>query len=433
MVLIRLLLCSAPSLMAQGGREVTLEDALALAMESNFDLKIAKNNVTVAVNEATKSEAGLTPTLSVGGNGSYASNDTKAEYFGTIPPNDEKGAVTTMYGTSVDLSWTIFDGFYSINNLKKLQNQVRLANVQEQIDIENVIVNTAEAYFNLLIAQNDIALARETFDLSKERLKETERDLSLGSGSETEHLNALTAYQSDSLQLLSRENQRRKMIANLIMVTGSDQLGEDIEPIAEVDLLALAYSDLIGQVQTRSSRILQSGSNLDIATLQYEMSKASRFPRLSLSAGYGFDRSDYEIGLMEYNQSAGWSTGVNLSYNLFDFGKRKRDIANARLSLENSQLLLDQMELETVQNFNMTWSDYELHVATINLETEKLSIEEERFERLRTSYNLGQSTGLSFRDAQLSLYRAKSSLYLARINAKLSEFELLRLAGVLVK
>lgn len=48
--------------------------------------------------------------------------------------------------------------------------------------------------------------------------------------------------------------------------------------------------------------------------------------------------------IIPLNQTLGWTTGVTISYNLFEFGEKEKDIRNAKISLENSQLSLEKSE-----------------------------------------------------------------------------------------
>ena len=94
---------------------------------------------------------------------------------------------------------------------------------------------------------------------------------------------------------------------------------------------------------------------------------------------------------------------------------------------------IEKIILQINQDFEKAWTDYTLQLNTMELEKDNLANEKERFKSVKDKYYLGQTDNLTFRDAQLSLARAKSQLFNARINSKLSELELLRISGALVR
>ncbi len=429
-----LIICTLPKAgYAQDTTVVSLDDLVSIAIENNHDLKIARNDLQATRNSATMSNAGLLPDLSLSGNGSYSSQDTEAEFSTGIPSESQKNAETIIYGGSVDVNWTVFDGFYSLTNFDQLKAQALLSDIILQTDIENTIVSVALDYYNLVSIQNDYATTLETYTISKERLIKTERDLNFGQGSESERLNALSALNTDTLQLINLVNSEYNAIAGLLKTLGVDSLGINVNFYPSTELMGLDYDQLKAQLELSNLSMIQSRSNLGISNLQYKMSKADRFPKLSFNIGYAYNYSTYEVGIMKFNQALGWTSGLVLSYNITDFGKRKNEIQNAKISVQNSQLNLEKTKLQVTQDFEIAWNDYQLHLQTIELEGNNLTVEQDRFKRIAADYYLGQTDNLSFRDAQLSLARIKDQLFDARLNCKVGELELLRLTGSLLK
>jgi outer membrane protein TolC len=69
----------------------------------------------------------------------------------------------------------------------------------------------------------------------------------------------------------------------------------------------------------------------------------------------------------------------------------------------------------------------------LQLEKRNLSAAELNFKRTEELFHLGQVTNTQFREAQLNLIRALSTISNAKYTAKLNELELLRLSGMLIE
>lgn len=419
---------------AQDSVSYNLDYFIELAIESNHNIKIKRNDATIAKNNATLSNAGLLADFSLSGNYTLSSQNTKQEFsVQGFPPSDEKGAKTKMYGGSIDVSRTIFNGFYGLNNYKKLKEQSILSDITLKIEIENTIVSVSSAYYNLVSIDNDLQIANENFNVSKERLKKVKRSLNFGQVNDSERLNAISALNTDSLQVLNLENNKRKAFSDLIKNVGTDSIFFTADFALSTELLLPGYEQLRNELTKNNTNLKSNHLNLNISQLEYKMAKASNYPRLSVNGSYAYDRQDYDVGMMVLNETLGPSVTLSLSYNLFDFGKKQKDIQNAKISHENKKLNLDMAELQIEQDFEKAWVDYQFQINSVEIEQSNVKIEEDRFARTKNSYYLGQSDNLTFRDAQLSLARAKSNLVKAHINSKLAEMELLRLAGILVK
>ena len=63
-----------------GQELLTPQDAVKIALENNYSIKIASNNKDIADNNASVGNAGFLPTLDASGSYSRSSNDTKQNY-----------------------------------------------------------------------------------------------------------------------------------------------------------------------------------------------------------------------------------------------------------------------------------------------------------------------------------------------------------------
>ena len=103
---------------------LTLQEAISTALESNYNIRIARNNETIATNQNTAGNAGFLPSVNVNGTTSYTSNNTTQKFFS----GDERqgtGAGNTAVRAGLAVRWTAFDGFrmYAVRDRLLLEEQ----------------------------------------------------------------------------------------------------------------------------------------------------------------------------------------------------------------------------------------------------------------------------------------------------------------------
>ena len=85
-------------------------DAVKIALENNFDIRTADNNVLVAKNNANIKNSQYLPSVNASGSANFAFTDTETTLQdGTV--RDVNGVNTSRFNGSLGLSYTLFDGF----------------------------------------------------------------------------------------------------------------------------------------------------------------------------------------------------------------------------------------------------------------------------------------------------------------------------------
>ena len=115
-----LLLCS---IQMNAQELLTLQDAVKIALENNYEIKIATNNLSIDKTNVASGNAGMLPkvTANVTDNNAIQNlSQTRAD--GTVLTLDNANNSSLNYGVGLD--WTVFDGFKmfaTYDQLKELQ------------------------------------------------------------------------------------------------------------------------------------------------------------------------------------------------------------------------------------------------------------------------------------------------------------------------
>lgn len=413
---------------------VSLDDVLKAAIEHNFDLKIARNEVTTTATNATIGAAGFLPTVDISGNYNYSISNVITTFTGAIPDQNITGAASQNYGANVNLRYTIFDGLKPVYRLRQSKLQVALSTTRYQQAIENTLFQVIQAYYNLALLQEDYNIANDKLIFTKRQLERVNTQRQYGQGSEIERLNLLTTYNSDSSQLLRLQLRQRQAVQQLNKVIGTPYLPDAVLVEVAPDLdLSLTYDALVEAALKNNLAVVNAQQTLENAQLDLQITKTELFPKLSTTISYGYSGSSNDAGIVASNSSFGPSFGLGLSYNLYGAGIVKRTKEQNRLNIENRELSLQSTRYNLEQDVKDAYINHENNVALITIEQSNVSVSKTSFERITEAYQLGQATLIQYQQAELNYIKAQQRVVTARYNAKLSEWQLRRLAGLLTE
>ncbi|MFZ9046491.1 MAG: TolC family protein, partial [Cyclobacteriaceae bacterium] len=125
--------------------------------------------------------------------------------------------------------------------------------------------------------------------------------------------------------------------------------------------------------------------------------------------------------------------GLSATVNLFSGFNQMRNIQNAQVALENSQLLQQEAEQMIVSNLLNAFTAYRNNLELLELESENLEVANENSEIALERFRLGVSDALALREAQVNAVNARIRLLQSQFNAKAAEVELYRLSGKLTE
>lgn len=411
-----------------------LDAVVEAAIENNYNIKIAKNNIEMATSNATIGAAGWLPTADVGGNYTYTNNNTVTKFNGNIPDQDVQGAASHNYGANVNLRYTLFDGLKPMYTLQKSKVEVQLMNTQHKQAIENTIYNVLQAYYQLAALEEDFTITTEKMKLTKVQLNRIENQRKYGQGSEVERLNLQTTFNRDSTQLLRILLNKRQAIRQLNKAIGAERVdfNTQVEVDTELDL-GMTYENILAAAKANNLAILQAGQNIEKAQLDYKITNTELYPKLNSTISYGYNGAQNDAGIVASNSSLGLTVNLGFTYTFYSGGRLKPARQTAELNIKNAELNKELVEYDLEQTIKDAWVTHQNNIALIPIEENNVLISKESFERTTKAYQLGQTSYLNYQQAELAYLQAKRQVIAAKYNAKLSEWELRRVSGQLLK
>lgn len=424
-IAICMLLCGH---LSQAQELLTVKDAIAIALENNYDIKLFQNNLRVAQENVTPGNAGMLPTVTGNFNQNNSlSNSNQTQANGDVRALDNAKNNSLNYGISV--GWTVFDGlgmFSRYETLKELQKQ---GEAELQRSVVTRISDVMSTYYTIVEQQNLLSAIDSSIVISQERLRTAENRFSIGKASRLEVLNVQVNLNTDESNRIKQENVVKNLKITLNTLLARD-LQQDFQVIREVVIdETLTLGNLLEQSKSTNPDLILISINRRLAELEEKTVKANRYPTVRLNGGYNFSESESSLGFVAESRSRGLTYGITASVNIFDGFNQRRNERIAKIRIENADLQLSQINQQIESEIAQAFNVYKTNLELVKLEEKNEQIARQNMNITLDKYKIGTLSAVEFRDAQENFINAVSRFNSAKTQAKLSETLLMELIG----
>jgi outer membrane protein TolC len=297
--------------------KLTLQEAIRIALQNNYDIKLIKNETQIAKNNANLGNAGMLPIVT----GDFSTGGSRQNTLQTQASGTERrinGARNSNMGYGVGLDWTVFDGFSMFANYDRLKALEQQGEKNATQQILTTITDVLSAYYNVAKQQQLVVAADSTIDISAFRLRIADSKLKIGRGSKLDVLAAQVDYNTDTSSYLQQKN-----LLDNYMVTLNELLARDVNIKFTVDNAFdieenLNYTTLAAQLEQLNPALQSAILNKKIAELSLKQVQGNRYPQIRVNSGYDFNRSQTPTGFNTQFRARGFSYGLTATVNIFN-------------------------------------------------------------------------------------------------------------------
>lgn len=426
-VVLTILLCTV---VAYGQQKLTLEEAISIALKNNYDIRLIKNDVAIAKNNANWGNAGMLPLVT----GDFSTGGSRQNTVQTQASGTERridGARNSNMAYGVGLNWTIFDGFSMFANYDRLKALQEQGEKNATAQILNTITDVINAYYNMSKQQQLVIAADSTITISAFRLRIANNKLQLGRGSKLDVLAAQVDYNADTSAYLQQKN-----LLNNQMVTLNQLLARDVntkftvENYLEIDG-GLNYTTLASQMEQLNPNLQSALLNKKIAELSLKQIQGNRYPQISINSGYDFSKSESPTGFNTQFRARGFSYGLTASINIFNGFLQRQNERNAKINISSAELQVNQTKQNLSAQLTTAYQDYATFLELAKLEKGNVDIANQNLDITLEKYRLGNITPLELREAQKNAIDANNRYLEIKYQGKLAEIYLKQVSGTL--
>jgi outer membrane protein len=310
------------------------------------------------------------------------------------------------------------------NRVRQAESQVMGARETLRVTEQQVLLDAATAYMNLLRDEAILELNRRNVEVLTEQLKQTRDRLSVGEVTRTDVAQAESRLAAGRSSLLGAQSNYVTSTANYQRVIGVAP-GKLTAGTPVDHFVPRPMSVAISQGQQQSPSVLAATYGVDIAELAVKINEGSLYPNLALTA----TASDNAYPVYNTNKQFIGTIGGLLTIPLYQGGGEYSAIRQAKETLGQQRLNLDvnrdQARATVVQN----WGQLDAAKAQIEATTAQVNAAEIALDGVRDQARVGERTTLDVLNAQQELVNARVALVTAQHDRVVASYTLLAAVG----
>jgi TolC family type I secretion outer membrane protein len=390
-------------------RPLSLTDCLNIALQQNATILKAKNDLDAQYGVVVQTRAVALPQVQA--TGKYTDTDQRLlqEPPGFIYPQPYQS-----WNASVQIVQTIYEGGKMVAALRAASITKQQALAQYQTVIADTLLGARTAYYDVLLAAQQITVHEASVNLLQKELEDQQRRYDAGTVPHFNVLRAEVAVANERPALIQARNNYRIAKNNLSNLLGYNlprEIWEDI-PLNLTDTLdAAPYQvDLpaaIQQALARRTELVTARKTAELQRLNVVNAKAGYKPTVQAFAGYNWVNSPYSTDVGE--DIRGWNAGGQLSWSIFDGMLTHGKVVQAKALYEKSKTDVDDKGRQIELEVRTAYSDF---IEAREVLESQQKVQEEADEALREARaraDAGTSTQLDVLDAETSLTQARTT------------------------
>jgi outer membrane protein TolC len=411
---------------------LTKEQALQSILENNYAIKLSKNDIQTAKNNASIYNSKYLPSLALSTGAKYSNLNQEIETQSGLT-NTYNNSETQTYNAALGVNYVIFSGFSRKYATKQLQEQLAISEIEAKATLEQAVLETFSAYYQTAQISENLHVLEEALQISKQRLKRTIYKFNYGQTTKLAVLNAEVDVNNDSINYINTKQLLDNSKRNLLLQIG-DTLTRDFSIETSVQFVEIPTLDVLLNEVSKNTSLQQLESATKISKYSIKISQAGYLPTLGINTSYIWNLGKYpETSQAAQNMSYGLNAGLSLNWNIFDGGTSKTRVQNARINLENQRIRKEQVTHQLRSYISNTYYNYQNKRFVLQSQKENLKTAQRNFDRTSQQFKLGSVSSVEYRQAQLNLLNAQTAILRAKYDAKIVELQLLQVTGRLLE
>lgn len=403
--------------------EMTLHESTETAISTSPLLAQSKADLASRQHQAKAAGAAKLPSLGL--NGSYSWVSETMELNIPILPQPISFGDNTSYDMQLAVRAPLYAGGSLSSQQKALQQAANASRYQTESDSLIVLLQVRSAYFRAQMAQAKVDAVAASHKRLTRHKTELERMRDVGMADEEGLLELRAAIAEVEQKAAAATAQLQAARLELGRLTGHP--GEEVIPADSLDTSLLPPGEEFAHsAQNRPdlTALRLMGRSLHS---QVSAQKGSFLPTVTAEAAYHYGKPGVDMIANEAMSYA--TTGVRLSWTLYDFGRRSQQVQAATMQRRS----LDQKRIGAEQMWTTKLAASLKQLDASRTETaaakERFSLQQKRYTLLEGKLAQGQASESSLLDAEDDLTLAELDLARTMAGERLTEAEVLYALG----
>ncbi|CAI1033498.1 outer membrane channel protein TolC [Serratia quinivorans] len=396
------------------------------ARESNPDLRKTAADRDAAFEKINEARSPLLPQLGL-----------TAGYDYTNGYRDSNGVNSNVTSGSLALTQTVFD----MSKWRALTLQEKTAGISDvtfQTSSQQLILDTATAYFNVLSAIDTLSYTQANKQAVYRTLDQTTQRFNVGLVAITDVQNARSSYDTVLAAEVTARNNLDNALEKLRQVTGTfypelASLNTDRFNTKRPD----AVNNLLKEAESRNLSLLSARLSQDLAREQIRSAQTGYMPTVDVSASTGISNTKYNGSATRdstrYGDSDAGQNKVGISFNmpLYNGGQTNSQVQQAQYNFVGASEQLESAHRSVVQTVRSSFNNVNASISSINAYQQAVVSAQSSLDATEAGYQVGTRTIVDVLDATSTLYNAKQQLSSARYTYLINQLNIKSALGTL--
>jgi outer membrane protein len=350
----------------------------------------------------------------------------------------------------------IFNGFRIQNSIKQSQLDVKAAEADAEQAVQNLALNVASAYLQVLLTEEQLENAKKSIALSQDQLVRLEKLIKVGTQPENSRFDVQAKIAGDEQRIVTTKNQVDFSYLNLkqLLLLDMDYDLKLEKPSvvlpSEVTPENLLAKELYASAITRLPQARAGDLRLQSAKYGIEIAKAQLLPTLGLGGsmstnfsslaqrikGYQdvtlkqkveFNGQNSEIGIVQkqpllenspyfdqLNNNFGQGIGLSLNVPIYNNGRGKLAVERANLNIMNQEIANRRIQEQLKSDINRAVADARAAKKQYEAAEKTVAAQKNAFNNTEKRYQIGAMDTFLYTQAKNNLDVSENNLIAAK-------------------
>jgi outer membrane protein TolC len=409
------------------GQNLSLQDAVNIALKNSLDLQLLRNNVDIATTNNYIGVAGGLPVVTA--------NASDNEQVTSVNQKLNTGTIIKRSAAAGNnLSANVSVGMLLYNGLRVVATRSRLSQLESQSEkylnsqVQNIMASVMTAYYDVIRQQAFMKTIDQSINVAQKRLEIVKTQQAVGMANNADlfqsQLDLNSLLQTKQSQLLTIDQAKTSLL--LLLSLRPDSV------IAVSDTILVDRSITLGSILSdigRNADVMAAEDQVRINQNIVKETQALRYPTVRATAGYNFTRNQIAAGNVLLNQISGPQAGLTLGIPIYNGTSYKRQQKVAEINVKNASLQKDILIRNYTAAAVQTYQSYTATLQQLDTQQKNVELAQKLLDLALLRYELRQATILEVRQAQQSFESAAYTLTNLNFTAKSAEIELNRVVN----
>jgi outer membrane protein len=409
---------------------LSLKEAVTIAIQNSYDIKLVENNLSIAQNNNNYGVAGGLPTVTANGN----NNNTLTTISQTFPDASRNTTRSGVDGSTLNGGLTatmiLFNGYRIAATKDRLESIQKQTEAALQVQMLNTSSTVMQQYYNVIRQVAFLKTIEKSIEASEQRVAIVKTRQEIGVANQADllqsslDLNAL--LQAKQNQLLVLDQVKADLFNSMVVPANSNYVFTDSIQVDQKMILSDVESKM------KAHPLLQSAQQLiNVNQFLEKETKSLMYPTLRANTGFNYNSNKSTAGFILLNESYGPFLGFNLSIPIYAGTANKRAYKNAQINTVSAKIQYDNTAQTLATELFKTYQNYQNSLKQTPVEIENYKMSDALLSLVMERFKLGEATIVDVKQAQQSFETAGFRLTSLQFSAKIAEIELKRMSNQL--